>query len=81
MWSPARKPSLTLDRVTRPAAAHSLFVVLVGLEVVDEAGQQVDLGQVEEGVVHIDPLLIELPREGQNFRFIVTRIMTGLRIK
>ena len=39
---------------------HALLVILVRLEIVDETSEQVDLGQVEQGVVDIDPLLIQL---------------------
>ena len=39
---------------------HLLLVVFVRLEEINEAGEQIDLWQVEQGVVHIDPLLIKL---------------------
>ena len=39
-----------------------LLVFRVVLEEVNEAGQQVDLRQVEQGVVHVDPLLVQLRR-------------------
>ena len=39
---------------------HLLLVVFVRLEEINEAGEQIDLWQVEQGVVHIDPLLVKL---------------------
>ena len=36
-------------------AQYSLFVVLVVLEVIHQTSQQVDLRQIEQSVVHIDP--------------------------
>ena len=39
---------------------HLLLVIFVRLEEINEAGEQIDLWQVEQGVVHINPLLVKL---------------------
>ena len=67
--SPARNPSFTLKqrdssiKGVPQRSRHSLLVILVSLEIVYEAGEQVDLRQVEQGVVDIDPLFIKLKRK------------------
>ena len=66
--SPARNPSFTLNKDSsnkkcdkaKEGRRRSLLVILVCLEIVDEAGEEVDLWQVEQGVVNIDPLLVQL---------------------
>ena len=37
---------------------NSLNIVLVSLEVINKAGEQVDLGEVEQSVVHVDSAVI-----------------------
>ena len=48
------------DDVLPFEALLDLSVVGTAHKELDDAGEQVDLGQVEEGVVHVDALLAEL---------------------
>ncbi len=58
------------DHVLPLESLLDLTILGAAHEELDDAGQQVDLRQVEQGVVHVDPLLTQLDEPEQNIKWI-----------